>query len=187
MSGPNIEFEMSACGSKACSRWRLQVYISVFGVLASNGSAFTAGYLEQRQVTKRFLPHHSAPRLGSVCPNAGIAPRVAAMGHPWPSAAKPASLPVSPLRNACVRPAWLMGVRDQQPRRGGLRADQGIKLARCACFVYTCPCRSRLAGDGGVSAENVSTAATPTVARIRCGNRRYSMRCLSNACRVIAR
>ena len=61
------------------------------------------------KVTKALLPHHLAPRLGSVCPNAGIAPRVAAMGRPWPSAAKPASLPVSPLRNACVRPAWLTG------------------------------------------------------------------------------
>ena len=104
------------------------------------------------KVTKALLPHHSAPRLGSVCPHSGIAPRVAAMGRPWPSAAKPASLPVYPLRNTCVRPAWLTGRPRSQPGRGGLRADQGIKPARCACVVYTSPCRSRLAGDGVRSA-----------------------------------
>ena len=71
--------------------------------------SYSGSLLKSAKVTKTLLPHHSAPRLGSVCPNPGIAPRVAAMGHPWPSAAKPASLPVYPLRNACVRPAWLTG------------------------------------------------------------------------------
>ena len=47
------------------------------------------------KVTKGLLPHHSAPRLGSVCPNAGLNPRAAAMGHPWPSAANPASCRVA--------------------------------------------------------------------------------------------
>ena len=118
----------------------LRVYISIPEVRAAMGFAFTASHFRragmpaQSKVTKALLPHHLAPRLGSVCPNAGIAPRVAAMGHPCPSAAKPASLPVSPLRNACVRPAWLMGVRDQEHGRGGLRADQGVKPARCACL-----------------------------------------------------
>ena len=37
------------------------------------------------------MPHHSAPRLGSVCPHSGFGAWAAAMGHPWPSAAKPAS------------------------------------------------------------------------------------------------
>ncbi|CAI8889521.1 hypothetical protein EMIT0P4_350016 [Pseudomonas sp. IT-P4] len=32
------------------------VYISISAVTASYGSAFTAGYLEKRQVTKRFCP-----------------------------------------------------------------------------------------------------------------------------------
>jgi hypothetical protein len=40
---------------------------------------------------QKALPHHSVPRLGSACRIEGIAPWVAAMGHPWPSAAKPAS------------------------------------------------------------------------------------------------
>ena len=38
-----------------------------------------------------FLPHHAVPRLGSACPLSGMAPWVAAMGRPGPSAAKPAS------------------------------------------------------------------------------------------------
>ncbi len=61
------------------------------------------------KVTKALLPHHSAPRLGSACPHSGIAPWAAAKGHPWPSAATSASMPRCPLRNACVRPAWLTG------------------------------------------------------------------------------
>ncbi len=47
------------------------------------------------KVTKGLLPHHSAPRSGSVCPNAGLNPWAAAMGHPWPSAANPASCRVT--------------------------------------------------------------------------------------------
>ena len=30
--------------------------------------------LRSAKVSKTLLPHHSAPRLGSVCPNEGIAP-----------------------------------------------------------------------------------------------------------------
>ena len=47
------------------------------------------------KVTKRLLPHHSAPRLGSECPHSGFGPWAAAMGHPWPSAANPASCRVT--------------------------------------------------------------------------------------------
>ena len=47
------------------------------------------------KVTKRSLPHHSAPRSGSVCPHAGFGAWAAAMGHPWPSAANPASCRVT--------------------------------------------------------------------------------------------
>ncbi len=42
------------------------------------------------KVTKRSLPHHSVPRLGSACPHSGPIPRAAATGHPWPGAAKSA-------------------------------------------------------------------------------------------------
>ncbi len=56
------------------------------------------------------------PRPGSACPHSGTVPRVAAMGHPWPSAVKPASLPVYPLHRAYLRPSWLTGPVDQNQR-----------------------------------------------------------------------
>jgi hypothetical protein len=93
------------------------------------------------KVTKALLPHHSVPRLGSACPHSGIAPWAAAKGHPWPSAANPASMPGCPLRNACVRPSWLTGrprststARRPNSRPGSLGRTPirsvGAKLAR---------------------------------------------------------
>ena len=84
-----------------CGRWLacdngLSAYISVPAVTATYGSALTAGHFwKGPKVTKRPSPHHSAPRPGSVCPNAGFAAWAAAMGHPWPSAANPASCRVT--------------------------------------------------------------------------------------------
>ena len=70
--------------------------ISVAAVTAAYGSALTAAHFwKGPKVSKRPSPHHSAPRLGSVCPNAGLNPWAAAMGHPWPSAANPASCRVT--------------------------------------------------------------------------------------------
>ena len=49
-------------------------------VTTAGGFALTASHFRkarkpaQSKVTKALLPHHSAPRLGSVCPNEGIAP-----------------------------------------------------------------------------------------------------------------
>ncbi len=54
--------------------------ISVAAVMAADGSALTAGHFRkarkpaQSKVTKALMPHHLAPRLGSVCPHSGIAP-----------------------------------------------------------------------------------------------------------------
>ncbi|AHL35844.1 hypothetical protein CD58_24540 [Pseudomonas brassicacearum] len=56
------------------------VCISISAVTAAYGSALTAGHFwksrepDQPKVTKSALPHHSAPRPGSVCPHSGIAP-----------------------------------------------------------------------------------------------------------------
>ncbi len=71
--------------------------------------SYSGSLSKSAKVTKALMPHHSVPRLGSACPHSGIAPWAAAKGHPWPSAAIPASMPGCPLRNACVRPAWLTG------------------------------------------------------------------------------
>ena len=101
--------------------------------------------LKSAKVTKTLLPHHSAPRLGSVCPHSGSTERAAATGRPCPVAAKPAScrftrsvLPAfgqrgltgrlrsrsrsrsrSTARRPSSRPEWL----DQKRTRGGLTAD----------------------------------------------------------------
>ncbi len=95
------------------------------------------------KVTKSALPHHSAPRLGSVCPHSGIAPWAAAKGHPWPSAATSASMPRCPLRNACVRPSWLTGRRDQRPPRGGLIADLVLGGTAFPLWERACSRRGR--------------------------------------------
>ena len=47
------------------------------------------------KVSKTLLPHHSAPRPGSVCPLSGLKPWAAVMGHPWPRTANPASCRVT--------------------------------------------------------------------------------------------
>ena len=70
--------------------------ISIVAVTTDMGSALTAGHFwKDPKVTKRSSPQHSAPRLGSVCPHAGFGAWAAAMGHPWPSAANPASCRVT--------------------------------------------------------------------------------------------
>ncbi|AZE92206.1 Threonine synthase [Pseudomonas orientalis] len=56
---------------------------------------YSGSLLKSAKVSKTLLPHHSAPRLGSVCPLSGLNPWAAAMGHPWPSAANPASCRVA--------------------------------------------------------------------------------------------
>ena len=60
------------------------------GFRSDSGSLCKSG-----KVSKTLLPHHSAPRLGSVCPNAGLNPWAAATRHPWRGAANPASCRVT--------------------------------------------------------------------------------------------
>ncbi len=83
------------------------------------------------KVTKRSLPHHSVPRLGSACPHSGTAPRAAATGHPWPGAAKSASLPIYPLHRACLRPSWLTGPADQNQKQIKSRAQRPTGRLEC--------------------------------------------------------
>ncbi|VVO20059.1 hypothetical protein PS720_04147 [Pseudomonas fluorescens] len=118
-------------------------YISVAAVTAAYGSALTAGHFwKDPKVTKRSSPHHSVPRLGSACPHSGFGAWAAALGHPWPSAANPASCPrgFTGRRRSKAKAKAKAG-------RGGLKADR------------YCVCRSRfkcgrgLAPDGGVSVD----------------------------------
>ena len=56
---------------------------------------YSGSLLKSAKVSKTLLPHHSAPRSCSVCPLSGLNPWAAAMGHPWPSGANPASCRVT--------------------------------------------------------------------------------------------
>ncbi len=82
------------------------------------------------KVTKGLLPHHSAPRLGSVCPHSGLNPWAAAMGHPWPSAANPASCRVA----HGFKPAF--GQRGLTGRlRSKARSRSRSRATRCASWL----------------------------------------------------
>ena len=72
---------------------------------------------------QKALPHHSVPRLGSACPLSGIPPWAAAMGRPWPSAAKPASCRFTHGAMPAFGQRGLTGRPDQNQKRGGLIAD----------------------------------------------------------------
>ena len=50
---------------------------------------------EELKSKQNASPHHSAPRLGSVCPLSGLNPWAAATRHPWRGAANPASCRVT--------------------------------------------------------------------------------------------
>ncbi len=104
--------------------------------------------LKSAKVSKTLLPHHSVPRLGSACLNEGIAPWAAAKGHPWPSAANPASMPGCPLRNTFVQPSWFTGRprSTSTARRPDSRPGSGGTV-----FPLWNECGSELARDGGGS------------------------------------
>src|SRR5471032_274486 len=82
-----------------------------------------------KKVTKKRFAHHSVPRLGSACPHSGTLARVAATGHPWPGAAKSASLPIYPLHRAYLRPSWLTGPADQDQKHAA-------SLALDSCYGW---------------------------------------------------
>ncbi|AZE85097.1 Threonine synthase [Pseudomonas orientalis] len=86
--------------------------------------SYSGSLLKSAKVSKTLLPHHSAPRPGSVCPNAGLNPWAAAMGHPWPSAANPASCRVTHE----FKPAF-----GQRGLTGRLRSRS--KATRCASWL----------------------------------------------------
>ena len=109
--------------------------ISISAVTATYGFAFTASHLEARNAARpvgaSLLAMNLRAPWGVWCPASSLtsiasmlAPTgPAAMGHPWPSAAKPASMPVYPLRRTGTKP--LDGARKSKAKatRGGLTAD----------------------------------------------------------------
>ncbi len=126
-------------------------YISVSSVTATYGSALTAGHFwKDPKVTKRSSPHHSAPRLGSVCPHSGFGAWAAAMGHPWPSAANPASCRVT----HAPKPAF--GQRGFTGRR---RSKARAKATRFASWI-------RGPVGAGLPAKNARTPRSSRCPRV---------------------
>ncbi|SDT94994.1 hypothetical protein SAMN04490197_1298 [Pseudomonas orientalis] len=96
--------------------------------------SYSGSLLKSAKVSKTLLPHHSAPRSGSACPNEGLNPWAAAMGHPWPSAANPASCRVT----HGFKPAF-----GQRGLTGRLRskARSRSRTTRCASWLaFGFPC-----------------------------------------------
>ena len=145
------------CGSWLACEGGGAVYISIPWVTATYGSALTAAhFLRDQKVSKKSSPHHSAPRPGSVCPNAGLNPWAAAMGHPWPSAANPASCRVT----HGFKPAF-----GQRGLTGRLRSKSKARsTARSKANLLFCG--SWLACDGGLPVNPYSSDAP----RPECGS-----------------
>src|SRR5471032_2940218 len=77
-----------------CRGWCVGGYIRYLGDGGYGFRPYGGSLWKSTKVTKGLLPHHSAPRLGSVCPNAGLNPWVtrqdaglAALGQGGPGAA----------------------------------------------------------------------------------------------------
>ncbi len=128
----------SKCGSGLARDGVASVCTSIAAVTAANGSALTAGHFwKDPKVTKKSSPHHSVPRLGSACPHSGLSPWAAAMGHPWPSAANPASCRVA----HGFKPAF-----GQRGFTGRLRSKSTARSNADLLF-----CGSGLAREGGLT------------------------------------
>ncbi len=110
-------------------------YISVSSVTATYGSALTAAHFwkgrkpAQPKVSKRPSPQHSAPRLGSVCPHSCLNPWAAAMGHPWPSAANPASCRVTHAPKPAFGQRGFTGRRRSKARSKATRFASWIRFS----------------------------------------------------------
>ncbi len=145
------------CGSGLAREDGVSVCTSVAAVTADEGSALTAGHFwKDPKVTKRSSPHHSAPRLGLVCPHAGSNPWAAAMGHPWPRAANPASCRVT----HGFKPAF-----GRRGLTGRLRSKSKAKSKADLLF-----CGSWLACDGGLAADHYPPDAPLPHARVKVSN-----------------
>jgi hypothetical protein len=112
----------------------LTEYISIPAVTATYGFALTAspfcqtpGVPAQTKGPKKSCPtiRPLAKARGTLTPALLRGP--AAIRHPWPRAAIPASMPGCPLCNACVRPLGMRQVeQDQKPEQSRARADLAL-------------------------------------------------------------
>src|SRR5476651_686031 len=77
----------------------------------------------QSKVSKTLLPHHSAPRLGSVCPHSGSTKRAAATGQGRAVAATRGAIPER---------------GNAEPKRGADRRGRAFWLLCRFCKVTRC-------------------------------------------------
>ena len=125
------------------------VYIHYLGDGLYRFRSYSGSLLNSAKVSKTLLPHHSAPRLGSVCPHSGFGPWAAAMGHPWPSAANLASCQVT----HAPKPAF-----GQRGLTGRLRSRSKAKAQRPTGGVALLFCGSGLAREKPESAAFIQNA-----------------------------
>ena len=113
------------------------------------------------KVTKGLLPHHSAPRLGSVCPHSVLNPWAAVTGHPWPNTANPASCRVTHGFKPAFGQRGLTGrlrsrsrstARRPSSRPEWLKQKQGKSRAKAELLF----CGSWLACDAGTSVHQAN-------------------------------
>ena len=110
---------------------------------------YGASLLNSAKVSKTLPLLCPGLRQGSDFPRSGIAPWAAAMGHPWPGAANPASMPGCPLRNTCARPATSRNLCRphvlRTPPESKAGCESGIsdaeKSAKQICFGFCFSCR----------------------------------------------
>ncbi|SDO77468.1 hypothetical protein SAMN04490208_4906 [Pseudomonas poae] len=168
-----IETPRSKYGRGLAPDGGFSVYISVVAVTAAYGSALTAGHFwKNPKVTKRLSPHHSAPRSGSVCPHAGLNPWAAAMGHPWPSAANPASCRVAHgFKPAFGQRGFTGRLRSKSTARStadvrfcgsGLARDGGLRVDHYVTEAPRSKCGRGLAPDGGLTVTQFSQPKVPS-------------------------
>ncbi|SDT90221.1 hypothetical protein SAMN05216237_0050 [Pseudomonas yamanorum] len=130
----------------------LCVYIRYLGNGRLGFRSYSGSLLNSAKVSKTLLPHHSAPRLGSVCPHSGFGPWAAAMGHPWPSAANLASCQVTHAPKPAFGQRGLTG-RLRSRSRSTARAQRPTGRLECLeakskAKAGTVKCGSWLACDG---------------------------------------
>ncbi len=116
-SGNGAGRSRSKARAKAKANLFLIAYISVAAVTAAYGFALTASpFSKRRKGTKRLCPTIRCLANARHALTPALLRGPAAIGHPWPCAAIPASMPGCPLRNACVRPLETGQVdQDQKP------------------------------------------------------------------------
>ena len=111
------------------------VCISIAAVTAAYGFALTATHFCRRPKVSKTLRPGVRPLAKARCSLAPVLLRgPAAIGHPWPGAASPASMPGCPLRRTSTRPPEGAG-RSESKAEGELTLGLMSGEGRVRCFA----------------------------------------------------